>query len=61
MVKSFVADCHGYDCTNGALKEVTSYDNEKDCIRTIRYEERMRQGIGYWWDPVRYECRKETR
>ena len=56
VVNKFKAESCGWDCKSGEWEVVTSYDTEKECIKEKRAQERIRQGIGYWNDPSRFEC-----
>jgi len=45
-----------FDCTYDKWEVVTSYDTSQECVKEKRYQERIRAGIGYWYDPTRFEC-----
>jgi len=45
-----------FDCTYDKWEVVTSYDTSQECVKEKRYQERIRAGIGYWYDSTRFEC-----
>jgi len=46
-------------CPNCEWKDVYMHKTLKECVMDQRDRERSRSAIGYWNDPVRFECKKE--
>jgi hypothetical protein len=47
--------CPSWDCE---WREISIHDSAYECMRNQRIAERIRKAIGYWNDPIRFECSK---
>jgi len=52
----YMISCPSWDCE---WREISRHESAYECMRNQRIAERIRKGIGYWNDPVNFECREK--
>ena len=46
-------------CPNCEMQNLYMHNTLKGCVEDQKDRERIRSAVGYWNDPVRFECVKE--
>ena len=46
-------------CPNCEMQNLYMHNTLKECVEDQKDRERIRSAVGYWNDPVRFECVKE--